>query len=295
MDLSNIHKLKKLKEIYLPEIKASDLNNMQSLPAAQKIDISTFHFTKDDHLIDKENAETPVKDNDFKFFKNTKNLEDLFLRIGNTPHKEYGEGWVYSSYKGSVNFIDYISYKLKKLNLVINFDIENQSGIQDVINKICNRFLKLEELRLQFGIAITSDCFDRKKNEYKKKLIIQTLDVKKFAKLKKLKVLSVCPYGEEHFINYRTINFQEIIKLKKIKDLHWDFKTINFQEFRKAKELFMSEKYDDPTYYDYDYKYYAEEDSEYKKNWTRFTQINTEHWGEDFISLNDRYIDSEKK
>jgi len=57
----------------------------------------------------------------------------------------------------------------------------------------------------------------------------------------------------------------------------------------------MSEKYDDPTYYDYDYKYYAEEDPEYKKNWTRFTQINTEHWGDDYISLNERYIDSEKE
>ena len=91
------------------------------------------------------------------------------------------------------------------------------------------------------------------------------------------------------------IIFTSFIKLKKIKDLHWDFKTINFQEFRKAKELFMSEKYDDPTYYDYDYNYYVEENPEYKKNWTRFTQINTEHWREDFISLNDRYIDSEKK
>ena len=58
-----------------------------------------------------------------------------------------------------------------------------------MINKICNRFLKLEELRLNFGIAVTDDCFDEKKDEYKKKLIRQTLDVKKFSKLKNLKVL----------------------------------------------------------------------------------------------------------
>ena len=104
----------------------------------------------------------------FRFLKNSNNLEDLTLTIGDLPHKDYMEGWIWSSYEGSGNFIDYIPYKLKKLNLSVNLNIKNQLTIQDMINKICNRFLKLEELRLNFGIAVTDDCFDEKKNEYKR-------------------------------------------------------------------------------------------------------------------------------
>ena len=125
-------------------------------------------------------------------------------------------------------------------------------------------------------------------------MIRQTLDVKKFSKLKNLKVLSVAPYGADNFINYNTKNFQEIIKLKKIKDLNWDFASIDFQELRKIRQLFKDEKYDDPAYYDYDYKYYVEEDEEYKKKWTRFTYINTDLW-DDYYTLEDRYIALEQE
>ena len=296
VDLSSLHQLKKLKEIQFQGIKASDLDRIVSLPAVKKLSVNTYHVVKEDKpdLGDGEQEEVQVKDKNFRFLKNSNNLEDLTLTIGDLPHKDYMEGWIWSSYEGSGNFIDYISYKLKKLNLSVNLNIKNQSTIQDMINKICNRFLKLEELRLNFGIAVTDDCFDENKNEYKKKLIKQTLDVKKFSKLKNLKVLSVAPHGAENFINYNTKNFQEIIKLKKIKDLNWDFASIDFQELRKTRQLFKDEKYDDPAYYDYDYKYYVEEDEEYKKKWTRFTWINTDLW-DDYYSLEDRYIALEQE
>ena len=82
--------------------------------------------------------------------------------------------------------------------------------------------------------------------------------------------------------------------LEKIKDLNWDFASIDFQELRKTRQLFKDEKYDDPEYYDYDYKYYVEEDEEYKKKWTRFTYINTDLW-DDYYTLEDRYIALEQE
>ena len=63
---------------------------------------------------------------------------------------------------------------------------------------------------------------------------------------------------------------------------------------RKTRQLFKDEKYDDPEYYDYDYKYYVEEDEEYKKKWTRFTYINTALW-DDYYTLEDRYIALEQE
>ena len=78
-------------------------------------------------------------------------------------------------------------------------------------------------------------------------------------------------------------------------DLNWNFASINFQEFRKARQLFKDEKYGDPTYYDYDYKYYVEEDEEYKKNLTRISWINTAEDWDEFYSLEQRYIDLEKE
>ena len=73
--------------------------------------------------------------------------------------------------------------------------------------------------------------------------------------------------------------------------MNWNFASIDFQEFRKTRQLFKDEKYDDPTYYDYDYKYYVEEEKDevYKKKWTRFTWINTDLW-DDYYSLEEKYV-----
>ena len=51
----------------------------------------------------------------------------------------------------------------------------------------------------------------------------------------------------------------------------------------------------DPGYYDYDFDYYSEEDENYKKDWTRFNWIDTEFWGDDFNSLENRFIEREKE
>ena len=35
-------------------------------------------------------------------------------------------------------------------------------------------------------------------------------------------------------------------------DFYWNFESISFEEFRKARLALKSEKYSDPSYYDYD-------------------------------------------
>ena len=95
-----------------------------------------------------------------------------------------------------------------------------------------------------------------------------------------------------HFINYKIVNFRDLIKLKKIKNFSCNFETIPFNEFRETKKLFQKEKYENPKYYDEDYSYMEEE---YKKNWTRFNWINTvEHWN-DWYSLASEYEVLEKE
>ena len=60
-------------------------------------------------------------------------------------------------------------------------------------------------------------------------------------------------------------------------------------------KIFKEEKYADPSYYDYDFDYYSEEDENYKKDWTRFNWIDTEFWGDEFNSLENRFIEREKE
>ena len=164
--------------------------------------------------------------------------------------------------------------------------------IQDIINKITNRFLSLEELRLTFGIAARSKYFNLETNTFNKKVDTQILDFKKFAKLKKLTTLEIQPGGDSFFVKFKAINFEEIINLKKIKTLDIIWSALSFTDLRKTRLIFKNEKYENPSYYDDEYNYY-EDDSDEKKNWSRFLHINTDNW--DWYSLESKYLDIEKE
>ena len=38
-----------------------------------------------------------------------------------------------------------------------------------------------------------------------------------------------------------------------------------------------------------------EEDSNYAKNWSRFQFINSDNWGDEWLSLEDRFLEIQKK
>jgi hypothetical protein len=297
VNFENIEKLTKLKKVRIIDaFKASNLRTINHLPALEELFINElFHITEEMNPDDKKHLQQSIADKDLKFLSGSKKIKELLLRFGNIWNKEENYGRSFDShYRGNGEFINYISHNIKKLNISINLDINHQDQVQDIINKICNRFLKLETLELDFGFVVSEKTFDFDKNEYKKKIKEQILDFKKFSKLKSLHTLKV--WGWASYMKFKTINFDQLVKLKKIQNLSWHFDTISFQDFRKTKQIFKNEKYDgDRTTYDYDYDYYVEEDPEYKKNWTRFNHINSDHWMDEFRSLEDRYIEIEKE
>ena len=178
------------------------------------------------------------------------------------------------------------------MHLSINFSFKNQIKIQDIITKITNRFLNLKVLTLNFAIAARHKIFDGEEYKYLKPLDIQTIDFSKFAKLKKLTDLSFIQ-GDYSFLKFKTINFDSIVNLKKIKNIDYCWSSLSLAEFRKARIALKNENYDDPEYYDPDYEYYAEENENYKKNWSRMKEINSDSW--DWYSLEDRFLNLEKK
>ena len=295
VDFSQLHNLNKLEEINIhPGILASDVSKLRSVENLKKIRLSVMHFNKDDHLSVYE-PQKEISDQDLSFFKNSKKIEDITLSLGNRPFKDDHYGNISSSYKGSGEFINFINHKIKKLSLNINVDIKNQTIIQDIINNITNRLLSLEELNLTFGIAIRSEYFDYYLSEDKQfshKLETQVLDFKKICKLKKLKSLCIQQYGDETYIPFKSINFDQIINLKEIKTLDVMWSSLSFPEFRKARIAFKNEKYDNPKFYD-EYIEDYEEDSDYRKNWNRMDHINTDEW--DWYSLESKYLDLEKE
>ena len=291
IDFSDIHKLVRLKKIFIDEIHGSNLKNINSLPAVEELTLNrVYNITKDMHPDDE--IPTSITDRDFKFLNYSKNIKKFILNIGNIASKEDMWGDFLSSYyRGNGEFINYINHNIKELRLTINLDINNQLSLQDFINNICNRLLKLETLEISFGFAVNGISFNSEKNEFNKKIEQQIIDFKKIGKLKNLKSFKFWNWSS--FMKYKTINFQEILKLKKIHTLAWHFETIDFQEFRKTRKMFKEEKYDDPSYYDYDY--YADEDENYKKDWTRFNWIDTNYWEDDFVSLESVFIEREKE
>ena len=293
LDLSKLHELKKLKDLSIQEIQASDLRKIKYLSNLEKLTLKIFHNNDDDYLSDYV-SEPEVSDKDLLFLKDSKKIIDINLSIGDIPNTdEIAFGQCYSSYSGNGDFIDYINYKIENLTLSINFDHKNQIMIQDIITKITNRLLNLKKLNLIFGIAITSKNFNRVTDNYFKKLDTQTIDFSKFTKLRKLTHLSFQEYDTTNFIKFKTINFDSIIKLKKITNLDYCWSSISLSDFRKARIAFKNENYDDPNYYDIDYDYYAEEDENYKKNWNRMSQINSEPY--DWYSLEEKFLDLEKE
>jgi len=290
VDLSKLHHLKKLEEITIPAIIASDLKELKSIQNLKKINLGVMHFNKDDHLTAYE-PQKEICDQDLFFFKDCKKIEDINLRLGDLNFQDDGSGNISSSYKGSGEFINFINHKIKKLRLTVNVDIKNQTTIQDIINNITNRFLSLEQLDLRFSIAARREYFDFTKG-YTPKLDTQILDFKKIAKLKKLENLYIQQYGESLYIPFKSINFDEIVNLKVIRNIDIFWKSVSFSEFRKARIAFKKEKYDNPKFYD-EYIEDYEEDSDYRKNWNRMNHINTDEW--DWYTLESKYLDLEKE
>ena len=67
-------------------------------------------------LDDNKNIQKPIKDSDFKFLKKSKLLNVVELYIGAIASRDYLSIYFSSSYyKGSGEFIDYISHNLKEL------------------------------------------------------------------------------------------------------------------------------------------------------------------------------------
>tara|TARA_B100001059_G_scaffold217414_1_gene236621 strand:- start:301 stop:1953 length:1653 start_codon:yes stop_codon:yes gene_type:complete len=293
LDLNRLNELTKLEDLEIEEIQASNVREIKFIPNLKKISLQIFHNTKDDYL-STYTEEKEVTDKDLLFFKDSKKINDINLSIGSIiDNEEPSTGQCYSSYDGNGDFIEYINYKIENLTLSINFNFKNQIKIQDIITKVTNRFLNLKKLTLRFAIAVTTDNFNFEENKYFKPLAIQTIDFSKFAKLKKLTDLSFMAQDTYSFLKFKTINFDSIVNLKKIKNIEYCWSSLSLTEFRKARIALKNENYDNPEYYDSDYEYYAEENENYKKNWSRMTEINSEYW--DWYSLESRFIDLEKK
>ena len=295
IDFSDIHKLKKLRELNIYSVKSRDLKKIKELPSIESLTFRIFQITEELNPDKGESAHCPImKEDSFSFLKNSKSLKKITLRIGDIPDMEdiWGE-FLSTRYSGNADFLNYINYNITELELDINVEINKQHLIQDIINNTCNRFLKLKKLILRFGIVLNNKTFDWENITYTQNIMEQNLDIKKFIKLKDLEILDT--YLWSSAIKFKTINFKEIFNLKKLKEFRWNFESIKYDDFRTARINFKNEKFENRKDYDYDYEYYCEEDSNYAKNWSRFQFINSDNWGDEWLSLEDRFLEIQKK
>ncbi len=295
IDFSDIHKLKKLSELNIFSVKSTDLKKIKELPSIESLNFRIFQITEELNPDKGESAHCPIiKEDSFSFLKNSKSLKKITLRIGDIPAMEdlWGE-FLSTRYSGNAEFLNYINYNITELELDINVEINKQHLIQDIINNICNRFLKLKKLTLRFGIVANNKTFDWENFTYTQNIMEQNLDIKKFTKLKDLELLDT--YLWSSAIKFKTINFKEIFNLKKLKEFRWNFESIKYDDFRTARINFKNEKFENRKDYDYDYEYNCEEDSNYSKNWSRFQFINSDNWGDDWLTLEERFLEIQKK
>ena len=65
-----------------------------------------------------------------------------------------------------------------------------------------------------------------------KNVFRKILDFKKIAKLKKLENLNIQQFGDSLYIPFKSINFDELVNLKVIKNIDIFWKSVSFPEFR---------------------------------------------------------------
>ena len=302
-DFSGIETLSKLKSIYFKEIYHKDLQAIQSLPFAEVINITVFNKTKS---LDESTDDLFVGDNSFEFLKKTKNLKKFILSIGNeidhNGESDYEKSIPHDSYYyGNGDFIDYISHNITTLKLDIPLRSKDLSIGQDIINKILNRFLKLETLELSFMLTPVDEDKYRdalsvklKKNIRKVKTKFLELDVAQLAKMKNLQNVEVG--GCNDYVGVKFKNFKDLHKLKKIKTFsledyyYYDRPPVSKYDLKQAVLVLKNERFENPHFYDEDYNYRDEEENEY---WNRTAYINTS--GYDWVSLENYYKNFNEK
>ena len=290
LDLANLHELKKLKKIYIGEVTSKNISKLQTLPSLEELFMNVFHHTpKEKFNINM--SEPEISDKDLLFLKNSKNLKDLELSLGSIAMKEdihHGSTFedIDSSYSGNGEFIDFIDYKIKRINLKINFKKKNLLKIKDIINRISNRFSSLEDLSLSFGIAKDYKISETEYENICAEIEPITIDFSKFSNLKSLKKLEFQHYGLDNFVPFKTLNLKSIINFNEIKTLAYNWDSVDFKELRAARTALKNEKFSNPNLYDDEY-----DDGD--KNWNRAEFIDTD--SVDWISFETRYINLEKE
>ena len=78
----SIKTLKKMEFLTIDIIKASNLNDIISLPALKFLRLKTIHLNEAMGLDDNKNIQKPIQDSDFKFLKKSKLLNVVELYIG---------------------------------------------------------------------------------------------------------------------------------------------------------------------------------------------------------------------
>ena len=80
LNLEDIHKLKKLRELNIYSVKSRDLKKIKELPSIESLTFRIFQITEELNPDKGESAHCPImKEDSFSFLKNSKSLNSRFL------------------------------------------------------------------------------------------------------------------------------------------------------------------------------------------------------------------------
>ena len=80
--------LKKLKKIRIWGLDCKDLTSIKEFPAVEELTLNIFQTTKDHGPDEDKYLSPPINDKSLSFFKNSKMIKKLTLRLGDRPYME---------------------------------------------------------------------------------------------------------------------------------------------------------------------------------------------------------------
>lgn len=246
VDVSELSELKKLYHLELQDFPQDKIKNLNNLSNLKTLEITNPFMITEEYGADDGTIHKPLNDKDFTFLKSSKKLENLKIYF-----PRFGLARINIDFS---SFIKMINPALKKLDLLLALDPNQEKNAHILLETMLSHFENLEDIQLRIEeIGYPEILYDKRKKNGLQKAEIEIekkvknpviIDIKKLNKFKSLERIELNFHSR---LGTKIENLKYLSNFDKI-DLHIEIHRFNRDELEKVfysiaskREIFMYE------------------------------------------------------
>ena len=246
VDVSKFSELEKLYHLELQGFPQDKIKNFNNLSNLKTLEIANPFMITEEYNSDDGTIHEPLNEKDFEFLKSSKKLENLTIYF-----PRFGSARINIDFS---NFIKMINPALKKLNLLLALDPNQEKNAHILLETMLSHFENPEDIQLRIQeIGYPEILYDKRKKNGLQKAEIEIekkvknpviIDIKKLNKFKSLERIELNFHSR---LGTKIKNLKYLSNFDKI-DLHIEIHRFNRDELEKVfysiaskREIFMYE------------------------------------------------------